>query len=342
MNSETDWDEFQAAEPCSRFDQFLSQHYPEMSRSRAQKLIESGEALLEGKTVKPSHKVRENADIRVKLHSEPMVIALKPEDIPLNILFEDEDVLVVNKPPGMVVHPAHGNWNGTLVNALLFHCSGSLSKGHLNISGEERPGIVHRIDKNTSGILVVAKNDLAHQHLAKQFHDHTISRKYQGICWGILPESGKWNQAIGRDSTNRQRMALQPKGKKAITQFKRLATFAGCASYFEAVLQTGRTHQIRVHFSHNGFPLVGDMVYMNCTRTARRSKETALSKLRKVDPKLVDQIMEITLKSARQMLHAFQLGFVHPGDGKKQHFEVDPPKDFQEVLDCLQLHNPEE
>ena len=235
-----------------------------------------------------------------------------PEEIPLDIVYEDESLLVVNKPAGLVVHPGAGNWNHTLVNGLLAHCGSGLS----GIGGVRRPGIVHRIDKDTSGLLVVAKTDVAHLALAKQFEAHSIQREYQAFVWGRLNnEEGRIEGNIGRSTTNRQKMALvRTGGKTAVTHYKRLAVFGSdLVSHIKCVLETGRTHQIRVHLSSIHHPLVGDSVYGHAPKNAT----------------------DFLRFFPRQALHAGVLGFVHPVTQEQMLFEAPLPKDLSELLDQL-------
>jgi 23S rRNA pseudouridine1911/1915/1917 synthase len=231
-----------------------------------------------------------------------------------------------------VVHPAAGHDDGTLVNALLHHFP-DLSTGS-GIGGELRPGIVHRIDKNTSGILLVTKTDLAHQHLSQQFKEHSITRRYKGLCWGALPEKGEWNEAIARDPKERKRMALVPDGRRALTRYRRVSAYAGL-SLFEAELFTGRTHQIRVHFSAHGFPLAGDAVYSNATRAARRAKEDGSKSVAKRCPAAASSI-EALAERGRQFLHAAHLGFTHPVSGQRLEFNSDLPADLKEIVLSLE------
>lgn len=285
----------------------------ELSRARVQALIAEGMVEIDGATVtSPKLKVSEGATFTITLPPavEPQA---QPQDIPLDFVFEDEHLIVVNKPAGMVVHPAAGNPDGTLVNALLHHCRGQLS----GIGGVARPGIVHRIDKDTSGLLVVAKSDKAHEGLAKQFKDHSIERRYIAVCAGHPnPREGTISARIGRSDANRKKMAVldekSSRGKHAVTHYKTLKTLNSCA-LIECRLETGRTHQVRVHCASIGHALLGDPVY---GRTP--------AKLR---PVLKDLGFE------RQALHAASLGFVHPISGEWRIFEADTPPDMQELID---------
>ncbi len=298
-----------------RLDKFLASCFPKVSRNTFIRLIEENQVLLKNQDIfanRPDMKVEQGQVFEVALPAPRLPEAL-PEEMALDIVYEDADVVVVNKPAGMVVHPGAGNWDNTLVNGLLFHCKGSLS----GIGGVERPGIVHRIDKDTSGLLVVAKNDLAHQALAKQFELHSIERVYQAFVWGCVPmEKGRIEGNIGRSSTNRQKMAVvKTGGKPAVTHYERLNVFmGGLVSHVQCVLETGRTHQIRVHMSSIGHPLVGDYTYGHGMKNA---------------PQFLRDF-------PRQALHAGLLGFVHPTTGKSMVFEVPMPQDMQDLLQQLE------
>lgn len=289
--------------PELRLDSFLAESLPELSRSGAQKLMESGDVLVNGKPVKKNYKTRLGDQIEVTL-PEPRVVDIQPEDIPLDILYEDQDVIVINKPKGLVVHPAPGHWSGTLVNALMFHCKDSLS----GINGELRPGIVHRIDMDTSGLLIVAKNDFAHAALAEQLKDHSLSRIYEAVVVGnIRMDSGTINAPIGRHPVDRKRMAVTEKGSRpAVTHFEVLNRYQGY-THLRLRLETGRTHQIRVHLSWQNHPIVGDMVY-------GRGKELGLSS---------------------QCLHAKSLTFRHPRTGDPVTVTCELPDYFEQVLKKL-------
>jgi 23S rRNA pseudouridine1911/1915/1917 synthase len=281
-----------------RLDQFLAAQVPILSRSRIQDLIKSGHITLNAALSKPNAKLRPNDAIVL---NEPAAVAIdtKPEAIALEILFEDEDFIVVNKPPGMVVHPAAGNWDGTLVNALLHHCS-ALS----GIGGEQRPGIVHRLDKDTSGCIVAAKNDLAHQSLSAQFAGRQITKIYLALVAGHFPQkSGSIRAPIARHPVDRKKMTVVAegaKGRSAWTDWRVLGEL-GSASLVECTLHTGRTHQIRVHLKHLAHPLLGDTVYGRAAGYPR------------------------------QMLHAWKLGFSHPRSGLRVNFQSPIPNDFMEA-----------
>lgn len=326
------WSEIIAREPCARIDQFIAKNVKKLSRARVQKLLEEGNILLNGNPVKRHQKVQPGDRIAFYV-PEPKELELIAEDIPLQILFEDEHLLVVNKPAGMVVHPAPGHYQGTLVNALLHHCGSNLAKGSLSIGGYKRPGIVHRIDKNTSGIMVVTKSDAAHAGLSADFKEHKLSRRYQGLAWGEMPEQVTIEAPIGRDPRHRQRMHVvdEGKGKPARTFFQQLERYS-VACFFEATLYTGRTHQIRVHAASHGHPLIGDRLYGNLTTSARKTRVAGETKIKKNFSGLADAIMEL---DDRQMLHAAHLGITHPVSGESLQFDCEPPDDFQKILGQL-------
>jgi len=299
---------FQAtgAELGIRIDLYLADKVSDLSRSRIQKLIKDGEVLVNGKTVKPNYAVAEGDEILIGI-PQPEQLQLAAQEIPFEVLFEDQDLIVVNKPQGMVVHPAAGNYQGTLVNALLHHCT-DLS----GINGVMRPGIVHRIDKDTSGLLMVAKNDFAHMNLAKQIKDHAITRVYNALVHGTVAEpAGVIDAPIGRHPVHRKKMAVVLKNsKRAVTHYKVLERFSEY-TLIEARLETGRTHQIRVHMSYLGYPVVGDPLY-----GPRKGN--------------------LDLKG--QALHARVLGFHHPRSGAYMEFEAPLPPYFQELLQDLRNH----
>ena len=306
----------------SRIDKFLQSHSDKTSRTKIQNLIREGFVKLNDKTIKEvSKKIKTNDKIRI-IFPPPKETHIRPQKIPLDILYDDNDIVIINKPPGIVVHPGAGNHDRTLVNALLFHYNKKLS----SIGGKLRPGIVHRIDKDTSGIIVVAKNDIAHNNLSKQFSSHTIKRTYEALVWGSLkPKSGKINERIGRNIKNRQLMSVRKNtGKVAITNYKTLEIFQNSSlpkiSLIECKLETGRTHQIRVHMSFKGNPILGDKSY-------GKSKE----KFKKIDEKVEKQIKNFN----RQALHAKSLGFIHPKNNKEFFFEAKKPKDFETLVKTL-------
>jgi len=298
--------------PAGRLDAFLREKFAAVSRVALKRLIEQGHVRVNGHTVKPTHSPR--AGEQVEIHwPEARPAEAQPEAIPLAILFEDKSLLVLNKPAGLVVHPAAGNEEHTLVNALLHHCRGSLS----GIGGVARPGIVHRLDKETSGCLVVAKNDVTHLALSKQFAERAVGKIYNAIvCGELARDSGEIRAAIARHPTHRKRMAVRDddSGRAAHTSYRVLERL-NSATLVEARIHTGRTHQVRVHFQFLGHPLVGDMTY------GARQNQT-LAGLTGYEP-------------PRVMLHARELSFVHPRTGKEMSFEAPLPKDFRDALKSL-------
>lgn len=288
-----------------RIDKCLNALVDTLSRSYIQKLLADGKVTVNGKNVKPSYKVC--ADDEVTLFLPPIVTPdILPENIPLSILYEDEDVIVVNKPKGMVVHPAPGHYEGTLVNALLYHCGSDLS----GINGVLRPGIVHRIDRDTTGSVIACKNNHAHNEIARQLKEHSIVRKYQAIVHGVIKEDqGTVHTLIGRHPLDRKKMAVVERGgKDAVTHYQVIRRFQN-TTFIECVLETGRTHQIRVHMSHLGHPLLGDSVY--------GPKSSSYNKLQ------------------GQTLHAGTLGFVHPSTGEYVETSAPLPEYFQALLNKL-------
>ena len=303
-----------------RLDKALAGLVPTLSRERVKALILEGQVRdADGKGVRdPSRKVEAGQSFILQL-PEAAPAEARPQDIPLSIAYEDAHLVVVDKPAGLVVHPAAGNPDGTLVNALLHHCAGQLS----GIGGVARPGIVHRIDKDTSGLLVVAKNDIAHEGLAKQFKDHSIARLYQAIVSGHpRPLAGTVDTWIGRSDRDRKKMAVQreERGKHAVTHYRTLESLSG-AALVECRLETGRTHQVRVHMAHLGHALVGDPVYGTRGGSAGKAIGTILNRL--------------TFR--RQALHAARLGFIHPVTGERLEFDSPLPADMQELLSQLRL-----
>lgn len=286
-----------------RIDVFLSEQVETLSRSGAGQLAEKGKILVGGKPVKKNYKTHAGDEISFAL-PEPEPVELLPENIPLDIRYEDEDVIVINKPKGLVVHPAPGHWSGTLVNALMYHCKDSLS----GINGELRPGIVHRIDMDTSGLLIVAKNDFAHQALADQLKDHSLSRVYEAVVvGGMRSDSGTIDAPIGRHPIDRKKMAVTEKNSRpAITHYEVITRYVGY-THLRLRLETGRTHQIRVHLAWQNHPIVGDMVY-------GRGKELGLTS---------------------QCLHARSLTFRHPRSGEMVTVECELPEYFKTVLSKL-------
>lgn len=290
-----------------RLDKLISEQLPELTRSAVQHLMQDGCVTIAGKPVKKNTKASAGDVITVEL-PEPREVEIEPENIPLDIVYEDEDIIVVNKPKGMVVHPAPGNWSGTLVNALMYHCGDSLS----GINGEIRPGIVHRIDKDTSGLLVVAKNDRAHQSLAEQIKVHSAGRRYFAVVYGTPREQkGTVNAPIARHPIDRKKMAVLAGGREAITHYEVLEQYAGY-SYLTFLLETGRTHQIRVHMAHIGHPIIGDPLY-----------GPAKDKW----------------KLQGQCLHAGELTLTHPATGERMTFQAPLPAYFTTVLQKLRNQN---
>ena len=284
-----------------RIDKYLVWFYQSITRSQIQNMIEKEEIKVNGNKIKANYILRDGDKIEV-LFADPVPSLIQAEDIPLDIKYEDEDIIVVNKPSGMVVHPAIGNKSGTLVNALLHHC-----KDLSGINGESRPGIVHRIDKDTSGLLIVCKNDFSHNEMAKQFHDKTVNKIYYAICSGVIPHNvGVIEAPIGRDIQNRQQMSINDKGKNAITHFKVLERFNN-HTLIEVKLETGRTHQIRVHMKYIGYPVTGDPLYGH-------KKEVS---------------------EFGQFLHAKKIGFNHPRTGAYMEIDSELPEYFQNYLNEL-------
>lgn len=302
-----------------RIDKFLSDCFADISRAQIQRLIEAGNVSIDEVTIGDNaYKVKEGESYTLIVppaaSAEPV-----PQDIPLDIVYQDDDLIVINKPAGMVVHPAAGATDGTLVNALLFWCH-DLS----GIGGVKRPGIVHRIDKETSGLLVVAKNDNAHKALCEQFAEHSIERTYEAFCFGCPnPLSGVIEGDIGRSPYDRKKMAIVSKGgKRAVTHYHTLENYKNLAAKVQCNLETGRTHQIRVHLSSKGNNLLGDKVYV-------KSKKIS-------DKTLSEETRDYLNNFPRQALHARSLGFVHPKSGEKMFFDSELPADLQKLQEVLQ------
>lgn len=292
-------------EAGQRLDRYLAQHFPEQSRSYLQKLIQSNQITVNGKPEKAGYRIREQDMISVSL-PEPEELSVEPEDIPLDILYEDTDIIVINKPKGMVVHPAPGHYTGTVVNALLYHCKNSLS----GINGVLRPGIVHRIDRDTTGVIVACKNDFAHQSIAAQLKEHSITRTYHAIVYGHIRETdGTVNKTIGRHPVERKKMAVNVRnGKEAVTHFHVLDALDHRFTYIACNLETGRTHQIRVHMASIGHPILGDNVYGPA---------------------------KCPFSLQGQTLHAKTLGFIHPTKKEYMEFDAPLPDYFEKLLTHL-------
>lgn len=295
----------------SRIDRYMAQEREELSdlsRSYLQKLIADGEVLVNGQIIKPNYRLRESDTIEITLPdiAQPDIL---PENIPLDILYEDDDIIVINKPKGMVVHPAAGHYTGTLVNALMYHCRDNLS----GINGVLRPGIVHRIDMNTTGVLVACKNDFAHNSISAQLSVHSITRRYEAIVYNNFKnESGTVDAPIGRSRKDRKKMAVdRENGRRAVTHYRVIENF-NKFSYIECRLETGRTHQIRVHMADIGHPLLGDDVY--CSTHS-------------------------PYKLQGQTLHARLLGFIHPRTNEYMEFEAPLPEYFTRLLNILKMKN---
>ena len=307
------------AQSGSRLDQFLASSL-DFSRARLQRWLKAGLVLVNGQARPPSYKVRAGDAIEVSV-PPPEPSHLLPEPLPLEIVFEDRDLLVVNKPPGLVTHPGAGHRTGTLLNALLHHCPELTEIGEVS-----RPGLVHRLDKDTSGLLVAAKTDLAHRALVGQFQKHEVKKKYLALVWGRLPQrEGRIAHDIGRHPQERQKMSVHARrGKEAITLWRVIQEFPGPLTLVELSPQTGRTHQLRVHLTAEGHPILGDAVYGGGA-SRLKGAPPALSGLRPL--------------VRRQMLHAWQLRFTHPRSGEEVSWEAALPGDFQGVVDYLEHMN---
>lgn len=286
----------------TRLDVFLAENTGR-SRALVQKMIEGGDVLVNGQPAKNNHKLKEGYEVVAFIKEDDPEIIL-PEDIPLKVVYEDDDVIIIDKPRGMVVHPAPGHYSGTVVNALLFREKGKLS----DINGEDRPGIVHRIDADTTGLIVCAKNNKAHGSLASQMEAHSVTRRYEAICYNAFNVSeGTVKKRIARGDVDRKKMVISPRGREAVTHYKVLENIGNFA-HIECVLETGRTHQIRVHMKSIGHPLLGDKVYTSA---------------------------KAPFNTDGQMLHAGTLGFIHPSNGEYMEFSSELPGDFQRALKLL-------
>tara|TARA_Y100000590_G_scaffold5719_1_gene7610 strand:+ start:8409 stop:9392 length:984 start_codon:yes stop_codon:yes gene_type:complete len=306
----------------NRIDKFLQSELKELSRTRIQNLIVEGRVKLNDSIINTaSKKIRQEDQIIINFPI-PKETHIKPNKISLEILYEDDDLVIINKLPGVVIHPGAGNYENTIVNGLLFKYQNNLS----SVGGKLRPGIVHRIDKDTSGVIVVAKNDNAHINLSKQFSNHSIKRTYEAVVWGsVKPKNGRIKENISRSTRNRQLMTVRKeKGKIAITNYKTLKVFQNLnlpkISLIECKLETGRTHQIRVHMNYKGNPILGDKSYGKSKSYFKR----------------IDKIIEKKINNFnRQALHAKSLGFVHPATGKEIFFEAQRPKDLDDLIKSL-------
>ncbi|MCI8546067.1 MAG: RluA family pseudouridine synthase [Clostridia bacterium] len=295
--------EYLVKEDGVRLDKYISQIDNEISRMMIQKLIENNKVYVNNKIEKASYKVKINDKIEMEIE-EPKEAKLKPEKLPLNVIYEDTDIIIINKEKGMVVHPGNGNPDGTLANAIMERCKDSLS----GIGGEIRPGIVHRIDKDTSGIIIVAKNDKSHIDISNQIKEHKTTKTYIALVRGIVKENeASIDMPIGRSKKDRKKMAVDKDGKKAVTHFKVLKRYSDC-TLLEIVIETGRTHQIRVHLSEIGYPIIGDYTYSNGKNR---------------------------FNIEGQMLHAYKIKFIHPTTKKEVEFVADLPKYFKEIIEKL-------
>ena len=304
-----------------RVDKFLIDRMPNTSRNKIQLAAKNGNIQVNGKNVKQNYKVKPGDEVALVLPYPIREIELIPQDIPLNIVYEDDHVVVVNKPSNMVVHPGYGNYKGTLVNALVYHFQ-NLPKKINDYYG--RPGLVHRLDKNTTGLLVVAKTENSLNNLAKQFYNRTTERRYWALVWGDIEESGSVSGNVGRSLKNRKVMSVFPEGdhgKHAVTHYKVLERF-GYVTLIECKLETGRTHQIRVHLAHEGHPVIGDPVYGGGSTRARTAA-------------VGDNAAAMITQLGRQALHARLLGFVHPATGENLRFESEIPPKIREITGFL-------
>lgn len=316
----------EAASAGERLDKFLAQSLADrdISRTRVKDMLLAGDVMMDGQLCDdPSLKIKAGMVFSIVI-PEPVDDVPVPENIPINIVFEDDDLLVINKQAGLVVHPAPGHRTGTLVNALLHHCGDTLS----GIGGVRRPGIVHRLDKDTTGLIIVAKNDHAHHLLSAQLADRSLSRRYYAVVWGVPGlKKGTVNLPIARHSSNRQKMAIAPRGgREAVTHYERLHVFRDSVSLIECKLETGRTHQVRVHMQASGHPLIGDPVY--------GQQVTASRALMKKDG-FAPEIIETLISFPRQALHARQISFIHPTLDEEMTFDATLPDDLNSIISIL-------
>ncbi len=305
-------------EDGQRLDKYLTNVLGFLSRQKLQKALKQGTVRVNNKPVKKSYKLKANDIVEVEIpvikESRPDLV---PEDIPIEVIYEDPHLVVINKPPRLVVHPAPGHWSGTLVNALLY------KYGNLEAGESERPGIVHRLDKDTSGLMVVALTEQALVGLATQLAQRSVKRRYKALVWGTpQPPQGSINVPIGRDPSHRERFTVIPSGKEAITHYKVLGPINKYWSLIECRLETGRTHQIRVHMRHIGHPIFGDPVYGG-------------AKLKNIPLKLQDKVKEVLTTLGRQALHAYHLSFQHPVTNRQMSFEIPLYSDIQDAIDKL-------
>jgi len=293
-----------------RIDFVLSEMLPDLSRSKITNWIKSGDALINEKIFKPKDKVNGYETVHITFKPKTNINWV-PEDIDLNIIYEDEDLIIVNKPFGLVTHPGAGNWDGTLANALLYYDN--------NLSKLDRAGIVHRLDKNTSGLMVVSKNMKSQKFLVEQMQNHLVEREYSAIVYGHMISGGTINERIGRDSKDRLKQSISDNGKEAITHYRVIDRFTS-HTHVNVLLETGRTHQIRVHLSHIGHPLIGDPTYGGRVRFPKKAS---------------DELKESLKNFARQALHSKKISLIHPVSGKLMSWKIDLPNDMQELLGTL-------
>jgi 23S rRNA pseudouridine1911/1915/1917 synthase len=307
-----------------RIDVFITHFIENATRSKVQEAIEAGHVLVNGNPTKASYKVSPNDVVHITLPKPPPQ-EVTAENIPLNIVYEDEYLIVINKPAGMVTHPAYGNYTGTLVNALLYHCGSKLS----DLNSDDRAGIVHRLDKDTSGLIVTAKNNWVHAKLAKQFAQRSVDREYWAIVWGLFgkKKKGVIEANLGRSKSDRKKITVVENGKHAVTEYEVIKEF-GFLSLIKLKLRTGRTHQIRVHLHHIGHPVFGDPTY--------HGRSLAWGKITKRNKELTHVLLQII---QRQALHAKTIGFIHPSTNEKMFFNSKLPHDIKEVLEVLSEDN---